>query len=107
MLFLLWTLSSHDDASIHLTDSASQSRMDVDDDDAPFELTEQDDLALANAYAHAHALPDAQAQAFDAYAADRIALDDLLRIDDPDLLDIPPPMMYEARSGGDEECGTQ
>ena len=39
--------------------------MDVDDDDAPFELTEQDDLALANAYAHAHALPDAQAQAFD------------------------------------------
>ena len=46
--------------------------MDVDDDvdDAPFELTEQDGLTLANAYAHAHALPDAQAQAFDAYAAD-------------------------------------
>ena len=38
----------HDDIPIHLTDSASQFRMDVDCDDAPFELTELDHLALAS-----------------------------------------------------------
>ena len=58
--------------------------MDVDCDDAPFELTEHDHLALANAYAYAHA----QSQAFNAYAADDSG-GDLLGIDDPDLLDIP------------------
>ena len=38
----------HDDIPIHLTDSASQFRMDVDCDDAPFELTELDHLTLAS-----------------------------------------------------------
>ena len=42
------------------------------------------------------ALPDAQAQAFDAYAADDSG-DDLLGIDDPDFLDISPPMSYVKR----------
>ena len=44
--------------------------MDVDCDDAPFELTELDHLALAKDYARALALTDAQAQASDAYASD-------------------------------------
>ena len=60
----------HDNTPIHLTDSASQSRMDVDCDDAPFELTELDHLALTSDYARAHALADAQAQTFNAYASD-------------------------------------
>ena len=41
--------------------------------------------ALANDYAYTHALPDAQAQAFNAYASDESGVD-LLGIDDPDLL---------------------
>ena len=44
--------------------------MDVDCDDAPFELTEFDHLTLAGDYARALALADAQAQASDAYASD-------------------------------------
>ena len=44
--------------------------MDVDCDDAPFELTELDHLALTSDYARAHALADAQAQTFNAYASD-------------------------------------
>ena len=44
--------------------------MDVDCDDAPFELTELDHLALPSDYARALALADAQAQASDAYASD-------------------------------------
>ena len=75
--------------------------MDVDCDDAPndapFELTELDHLALAKDYARAHALADAQAQASDVYASDD-SDNDSLGIDDPDLLDIPPPMTYEAWS---------
>ena len=39
--------------------------MDVDCDDAPFELTELDHLTLTGDYAHALALADAQAQASD------------------------------------------
>ena len=45
------TSRRHDDIPIHLTDSASQFRMDVDCDDAPFELTELDHLTLAGDYA--------------------------------------------------------
>ena len=52
-------------------------------------------LALAEDYARALALADAQAQAPDAYAPDD-SDNDSLGIDDPDLLDIPPPMTYEA-----------
>ena len=82
--------------------------VDCDDapDDAPFELTELDHLTLADDYARALALADAQAQASDAYASDD-SDNDSLGIDDPDLLDIPPPMTYEAWSDGNEECGTE
>ena len=45
-------------------------------------------------YARALALADAQAQASDAYASDDSG-NDSLGIDDPDLLDIPPPMTYD------------
>ena len=62
------TSRRHDDIPIHLTDSASQFRIDVDCDDAPFELTELDHLTLTGGYARALALADAQAQASDAYA---------------------------------------
>ena len=44
--------------------------LDVDCDDAPFELTELDHLALAKDYARALALADAQAQAPDAHTLD-------------------------------------
>ena len=53
------TSRRHDDIPIHLTDSASQFRMDVDCDDAPFELNELDRLALSSDYARALALADA------------------------------------------------
>ena len=49
------TSRRHDDIPIHPTDSASQFRMDVDCDDAPFELTELDHLALATPRASTHA----------------------------------------------------
>ena len=104
------TSRRHDDIPIHLTDSASQFRMDVDcddaPDDAPFELTELDHLTLADDYARALALADAQAQASDAYASDDSDKDSL-GIDDPDLLDIPPPMTYEAWSVDEMECGAE
>ena len=74
--------------------------------DAPFELTELDRLALISDYAHAHALPGTQALAFSALASADSG-DDWLGIDDPDLLDIPPPMTYEAWNVGDEECGAE
>ena len=98
----------HDDTPIHLTNSASQSRMDVDYDDAPFELTELDNLALTGDNAYARALTDAQPQAqiSNAYASDDSG-NDSLGIDDPDLLDIPPPMTYEAWSVDGEECGAE
>ena len=76
------------------TDSASQSRMDVDVDEAPFELTELDLAAATDTRAHAPALYDD-------------ADDDLLGIHDPDLLDIPPPMMYEAWSDDGVGHGTE
>ena len=44
-------------------------------------------------YARARALADAQAQIFNAYALGDSG-NDSLGIDDPDLLDIPPPMTY-------------
>ena len=81
----------HDDIPIHITNSASQSRMAaVDNDDAPpFELTELDRLALSSAYAS----DDSSNYS--------------LGIDDPDLLDIPPPMTYEAWSVGEMECDAE
>ena len=57
-------------------------------------------------YARALALADAQAQAPDAYAPDD-SDNDSLGIDDPDLLDIPPPMTYEAWSVDEMECGAE
>ena len=82
--------------------------VDCDDapDDAPFELTELDQLTLADDYARALALADAQAQASDAYASDD-SDNDSLGIDDPDLLDIPPPMTYEAWSVDEMECDAE
>ena len=58
-----------------------------------FELTELDHLALATTCAPAHTLYD--------------SVDDLLGIHDPDLLDIPPPMMYEEWSDGVEGRRTE
>ena len=72
----------------------------------PFGLTELDHLALTGDYARALALADAQAQASDAYASDD-SDNDSLGIDDPDLLDIPPPMTYEAWSVDEMECGAE
>ena len=60
--------------------------------------------ALTSDYARARALADAQAQTFKTYASDDSG-NDSLGIDDPDLLDIPSPMTYEAWSVDDEECG--
>ena len=84
--------------------------MDVDcgdaPDDTPFELTELDQLTLADNYARALALADARAQASDAYASDD-SDNGSLGIDDPDLLDIPPPMTYEAWSVDEMECGAE
>ena len=71
------TCCQRDDPPIQPTDSASQSRMDVDVDEAPFELTELDLAAATDTRAHAPALYDDSD-------------DDLLGIHDPDLLDIPP-----------------
>ena len=50
--------------------------MDVDYDDAPFELTELDNLALTGDNAYARALTDAQPQAqiSNAYASGRMIL---------------------------------
>ena len=86
--------------------------VDCDDapDDAPFELTELDHLTLADDYARALALADAQARASDACASDD-SDNDSLGIDDPDLLDIPPPtfvyMTNEAWSVDEMECGAE
>ena len=63
-------------------------------------------LFTADDYARALALADAQAQASDAYASDD-SDNDSLGIDDPDLLDIPPPMTYEAWSVDEMECGAE
>ena len=77
-------------------------------DDAPFELTELDQLTLADDYARALALADAQAQASDAYMyASDDSDNDSLGIDDPDLLDIPPPMTNEAWSVDEMEYGAE
>ena len=57
-------------------------------------------------YARALALADAQAQASNAYASDDSG-NDSLGIDDPDLLDIPPPMTYEAWSVNEMECDAE
>ena len=65
-----------------------------------------DHLALAKDYARALALADAQAQPPDAHASDD-SDNDSLGIDDPDLLDIPPPMTYEAWSVDEMECGAE
>ena len=62
--------------------------------------------ALANDYARALARADAQAQASDAYASDD-SDDDSLGIDDPDLLDILPPMTNEAWSVDEMECDAE
>ena len=90
----------HDDIPIHLTNSASQFRMDVDIDDTPFELTELDHLALTATRAHARTLYGTCVYVYDSD-------DDLLGINDPDLLDIPPPMIDEAWSDGVEGRGTE
>ena len=63
-----------------------------------FQIFENPDLTQA--------LADAQAQASDAYASDD-SDNDSLGIDDPDLLDIPPPMTYEAWSVDEMECGAE